>query len=47
MLRTICRLSDLPARQGHLVEASGEAIAEVVVRTFPVHLEGDEVQIEL
>jgi len=97
--RTVCRLSDLPERQGYLVEVAGEAIAlfrvgdrvhaientcphregplafgdlrgatvhcplhawpfdvrtgrceefpGVEVRTFPVHLEGDEVQLEL
>jgi len=97
--RTVCRFSDLPDRQGYLVEVAGEAIAlfrvgdrvhaidntcphregplafgdlrgatvhcplhawpfdvrtgrcaefpGVAVRTFPVHLEGDEVQIEL
>ena len=96
---TVCRLSDLPARQGHLVEAGGEAIAlfrvgdevhaientcphrggplafgdlrgatvycplhawafdvrsgrccefpEASLRTFAVHVEGDEVQLEL
>ncbi len=99
MRRTVCRLSDLPERQGYLVEVAGEAIAlfrvgdrvhaientcphregplafgdlrgatvhcplhawpfdvrtgrceefpGVEVRTFPVHLEGDEVQLEL
>ena len=99
MRRTVCRLADLPERQGYLVEVAGEAIAifrvgeqvhaientcphregplafgdlrgatvhcplhawpfdvrtgrceefpEVAVRTFPVFLEGDEVQLEL
>jgi nitrite reductase [NAD(P)H] small subunit len=97
--RTVCRLSDLPARSGYLVEIEGEAIAlfrvgdavhavdntcphrdgplafgdlrgatvycplhawafdvrsgacdefpGVCVRTYAVHVEGDEVQVEL
>lgn len=99
MRRTVCRLSDLPADQGHLVEVDGEAIAlfrvgdevlavengcphrggplafgdlragtvycplhawgfdvrtgrcdefpEASLRTFAVHVEGDEVQVEV
>jgi nitrite reductase (NADH) small subunit len=97
--RTVCRFSDLPERQGYLVEVDGEGFAlfrvgdrvhaienacphregplafgelrgatvhcplhawafdvrtgrcdefpGVAVRTIPVHLEGDEVQLEL
>jgi nitrite reductase (NADH) small subunit len=96
---TVCRLSDLPAHQGYLVEVAGEAIAvfrvgaevhaienscphrggplafgdlrgaavycplhawafdvrtgrcdefpEASLRTFPVHVDGDVVQLEL
>ncbi len=99
MRHTVCRLADLPARQGYLVEVEGHAIAlfrvgdgvhalentcphrdgplafgelrdgvvycpvhawpfdvrtgrcqefpEVAVRTYPVHVEGDAVQVEL
>jgi len=97
--RTVCRLSDLPARGGYLVEVGGQAIAlfrvggavyaidnvcphregplaygdlrgttvfcplhawgfdvrsgacdefpGVRVRTYPVHVQGDEIQVEL